>query len=138
MSKDFSSIRSVIDIKAQYAAANVDEAAFPEEDDPTELHSFDNSSSTWFAQLSIRPAFVSSKLVQNLELATRYSSIETPEGAPWEANQQQWEIGLNYWFDWRTLVKVSYRSVSGEAGGHSEDEENGGEDSFFIHWAIGF
>ena len=130
-------ISSVLDIKAQYAASDVDEAEYPEEDNPNEFHTFDNKSTTWFAQLSLRPAFVENKFLQNLEIAGRYSTLKTPEGAPWEVDQKQWEIGLNYWLDWRTLFKFSYRTISGETGEHGGDEEGSGN-AFFIHWAIGF
>ncbi|MCB0586562.1 MAG: hypothetical protein KDD06_14725 [Phaeodactylibacter sp.] len=130
-------ISSVLDIKAQYSVTDVEEAEFPEPDELGEFHTFDNKSTTWFAQLSLRPAFVENKFIQNLEIAGRYSSLRTPEGAPWEVDQKQWEVGLNYWLDWRTLFKFSYRTISGEAGGHGGGAEEGG-DAFFIHWAIGF
>ena len=130
-------ISSVLDIKAQYSVADVEKAEYPEPEEPGEFHTFDNSSTTWFAQLSLRPAFVENKFIQNLEIAGRYSSLRTPEGAPWEVDQKQWEIGLNYWLDWRTLFKFSYRTISGEAGGHGGGTDNG-SDAFFIHWAIGF
>ena len=130
-------IKSVLDIKAQYSVSEVDEAEYPEEEDPNEFHTFDNNSTTWFAQLSLRPAFVASKFFQNLEIAGRYSTLTTPKGAPWEVDQKQWDIGLNYWLDWRTVLKFSYQNISGEAGGHGGGEEAGGN-AFFIHWAIGF
>ncbi len=130
-------ISSVLDIKAQYSVTDVEEAEFPEPDEPGEFHTFDNKSTTWFAQLSLRPAFVENKFIQNLEIAGRYSSLRTPEGAPWEVDQKQWEVGLNYWLDWRTLFKFSYRTISGEAGEHGGEPSETG-DAFFIHWAIGF
>ncbi|MCB0632938.1 MAG: hypothetical protein R2824_32965 [Saprospiraceae bacterium] len=130
-------ISSVLDIKAQYTGANVEEAEFPEPDEPGEFHSFTNNSQAWFVQASIRPAFVENAFMQNLELAGRYSSLKTPEGAPWEVDQKQWDIGLNYWLDWRTVFKFAYRKISGTAGEHG-GEETGLGDAFFIHWAIGF
>lgn len=136
--RNLSGISSVLDIKAQYTATNVEDAEYPEPDEPGETHTFDNSSTTWFAQLSLRPAFVENSFFQNLEVAGRFSQIKTPEGAPWEVDQDQWEIGLNYWLDWRTLFKFSYRTISGKAGGHGGEEEEGGGNTFFIHWAIGF
>lgn len=134
-------ISSVLDMKAQYSTAEVDEAEFPEPDEPGEFHSFENTSKTYFVQASIRPAFVTSKFIQNLEIAGRYSNLETPEGAPWEAHLEQWDISLNYWIDWRTALKFSYQSVTGETGGHGDEDglaDSGVGNAFFIHWAIGF
>lgn len=140
--KSLSSIGSVIDFKGQYSAAIVDDAQYPDHDDPDELVSFTNKSSTYFAQFSIRPALVSTPIIRNLEFASRYSNIQTPEGSEWEVNQNQWEFSLNYWIDWRTVVKISYRSIQGEEGHGDEGEEGGhgiGEgNGLFIHWAIGF
>lgn len=118
----------------------VDDTEYPDPEDPTQTVSFDNRSTAWFAQLSIRPAFVSNKVLQNLELAGRFSSFKTPEGAPWEVDQTQFEIGLNYWIDWRTVFKFSYRAISGgEENQHGgEEAEEGMTNAFFIHWAIGF
>ncbi len=141
--KTLSSMSSVLDLKAQYTGVNVSDANYPEHDDPDELYTFDNKSKTWFAQLSLRPALVENPIVRNLEFAIRYSDLLTPEGAEWHVNQSQTDVGINYWFDWRTVVKFSYRIRSGFEGGHSEEPSHGGveEDggnSFFIHWAIGF
>jgi hypothetical protein len=133
-------ISSVIDIKAQWAMSDVDEAEYPEEDDPAAFHTFDNNSTTWFAQLSLRPSFVENNFFRNLEFAGRYSTLTTPEGAPWEADQEQWEVSINYWLDWRTAFKFSYRNIGGTTGeeGHGGGEEGPAADTFFIHWAIGF
>jgi len=138
--KTLSSLSSVLDLKGQYSAVNVDDANYPDHENPGELVTFDNSSSTWFAQLSIRPALLENKFVRNLELAARYSALKTPEGSEWEVDQTQLELGINYWIDWRTLFKVSYRisnTTEDEQGepGHGEAE---GGNAFFVHWAIGF
>lgn len=145
---DFSYVRtipswsSVIDLKAQYTAVDVDDANFPSHENPDDLITFDNKSTTWFAQLSLRPALMENKFVRNLELAGRYSTLKTPEGSEWEADNNQIDIGINYWVDWRTLFKISYR-ISNTGDNHQEEEESGhGEETtgntFFIHWAIGF
>lgn len=136
--RNLSAISSVLDIKAQYTAVKVEDAEYPEPEDPDEMHTFDNSSTTWFAQVSLRPAFVENSFFQNMEVAGRYSKLTTPEGAPWEVDQEQWEIGLNYWLDWRTVFKFSYRNISGKAGEHGGEEAAGTGDAFFVHWAIGF
>lgn len=142
--KSISSLSSVLDLKAQYTAVNVDDANYPDHEDPDDFVTFDNSSTTWFAQLSLRPALLENKFVRNLEFAGRYSSLKTPEGSEWETDETQIDLGINYWLDWRTLFKVSYR-ISNGADAHTEEgEEEGGHgeavsgNAFFIHWAIGF
>ena len=122
-------ISSVLDIKGQFAVSDVDKAEYPDEDNPDELITFDNHSSAWFAQLSLRPAMIDDNFFRNLEFAGRFSKLKTPDGALWGADQEQWELGLNYWLDWRTLFKFSYRIVSGDGAP---------ADTFFLHWAIGF
>jgi len=143
--KSIPAIKSVIDIKAQANLVNNDDADFIDPEDTTGVatYTFDNSSSTYFAQLSIRPSFVNSPVLRNIELVGRYSSIDTPEGSLWEANDDKWDFGLNYWVNWRTVVKVSFSS--GKLTGEAEDEEGvegidepSRQNAFFLHWAIGF
>ena len=131
-------IRSVLDVKAQYAMSSVDDAEYPVPENTNESYTFDNKSTAWFAQLSLRPAFVENKFFQNVEIAGRYSVLKTPEDAHWAVDQKQWEIGLNYWLDWRTLFKFTYRRVSGEVATHNGEEEGPGGNAILIHWAIGF
>lgn len=135
------SLSSVVDIKGQYGIVDVDDAAFPVPDDETgELfYDFENRSTTYFVQASIRPALLESKIIRNLELVGRYSSLETPEEAVWGTAQTQWELGLNYWLNWRTLFKLSYKWNDG-ADEEGDEHGHGGAvpvDALFFHWAIG-
>lgn len=140
--KTIPSWNSVIDLKAQYTAVEIEDANYPSHENPEDLVTFDNKSTTWFAQLSLRPALLENKFIRNLEFAGRYSTIKTPEGSEWESDDDQIDLGINYWVDWRTLFKISYR-ISNTSDDHGEEEEPGhGEatkgNTFFIHWAIGF
>jgi hypothetical protein len=135
-------ISSIIDVKGQYAAINVDKATYPDHEVPDDVISFDNSSTTWFAQVALRPALIENKFFRNLELAARFSSLKTPEGSGWEADNTKFDIGLNYWIDWRTAIKISYGSVKeakADQGDPGEPGHGGGVgNTFYIHWAIGF
>lgn len=137
--KSIPGIKSVIDIKAQTNFINVDRAQYPDPEDPlgVETFTFNNKSEAFFVQGSIRPSFVASKFIQNLELAVRYSDLKTPEGALWHADADQLDIGLNYWLDWRTVFKVTYRN-GGQGDEESEEEHAASGNAFFVHWAIGF
>ncbi len=142
--KTLTPLSSVLDLKAQYAGVNVDDAKFPDHENPDDFVTFDNTSTTWFAQLALRPALVENEFVRNLEFAGRYSALTTPEGSEWEVDDSQIDIGINYWLDWRTLFKVSYRISNSSAGEHDEEPGEPGHseavagNAFFIHWAIGF
>ena len=131
-------ISSVLDFKGQYSGVNTDEAEFFDTEDPDniEAYTFDNQSTTYFAQLSLRPAMVQNKFFRNLEFSARYPKIDTPEEALWETKLDQWELGLNYWLDWRTVFKFTYKRIQGEAGHEEEGSPIG--DAFLVHWAIGF
>ncbi len=140
-------IKSTIDIKGQASFIDVDDAALPVPGDNTGtlFFDFENESYSYFAQFSIRPAYVASSILRNFEFNARFSNLDLPGRAPWGFTDNQWDIGVNYWLDWRTVFKVTYRIGPDEgAGGHDEGhaEELAGHDtggnSFYIHWAIGF
>lgn len=127
-------LNSVLDIKAQYSNIVVDEALFGS-DEHYESSTFKNESNTFYGQMSIRPSMIEDPFFRNIELAARYSTLVTPEGAEWEADLNRWELGLNYWLDWRTVLKFTYQINNGH-GGH--DATVAPTNAFLIHWAIGF
>ncbi|NLP59020.1 hypothetical protein [Lutibacter sp. B1] len=139
---DFSFIKKVnplagiIDIKAQYNKSLVDDAEYfePLDGGGFEEYTFNNTSNSFYAQLSYKPTMSASNFLKNIELVGRYSELNTPEGAEWESNVKQTAFGINYWLSWRSALKVNYQITDG-TGGHG----GGGIDKklFTIQWAFG-
>lgn len=134
--KKINPIGGIIDIKAQYNKSNVDDANYIEvhDDGDEEVYTFDNTSDSFYAQLSYRPSMSESNFFKNLEFVGRISELNTPEGAEWESNINQKTFGLNYWLNWRSAIKVNYQITDG-VGGHG-----GGlidKKLFTIQWAFG-
>lgn len=135
-----SSIKGIIDIKAQFNSSKVDKAEYfelePGDTIPT-AYTFDNSSNGYYVQLSYRPSMLDSEFFRNLELIGRYSTLNTPEESEWEEETSQIAIGLNYWLSWRSVFKFSYQITESEGGHHSKDGKTT-TTGIFLHWALGF
>ena len=134
-------LSGVVDIKGQVNYINLDNRDYEvDEGGVLETYSFINKSNSTFFQFGYRPTFGSDKLIKNLELIGRYSTLNTPEEAPWESESTQLTVGLNYWIDWRTAIKFAYQ-MDKITGGHVE---SGGEpealnvNTLFIQWTLGF
>lgn len=147
--KSLNFMKSVIDVKGQYNYTQVSDANFSVPGDTTDLYyDFYNVSSAYYAQVSLRPSLVSNNFARRLEFVGRYSSIQTPEGSLWEQKSDQWAVGVNYWLDWRTVLKFGYQRSSGSTSGddHGSEKSVGHDDGgglgaqhmFYIHWAMGF
>ncbi|MFY0654353.1 MAG: hypothetical protein JXQ96_20115 [Cyclobacteriaceae bacterium] len=139
--RNVSFLGGIIDLKGQLNFINVDDYAYEvEEDGETEVHNFENKSKSAFFQFGYRPTFGESQFVKNLELVGRYSTLNTPEEAPWESESKQTTIGLNYWIDWRTAIKLAYQKDN-VIGGHVEEGEEAAEtdiSKFYVQWTLGF
>jgi len=134
--KQIPALKGFIDIKGQYNNSDIDDATYTEvhEDGDEEEYTFANKSNSFYAQLSYRPTMAGSDFLKKLELVGRYSNLNTPEGAEWEEQSDQFAFGLNYWITWRSLIKVAYQTTD-TVGGH---DGGGTTNGFFVHWAIGF
>jgi len=136
--KQIPSIGGIIDIKSQYNKSNVDNMVYTVEESPGVFEDINyvNESSSFYAQLSFRPTMSGDDFIKKLEFVTRYSKLDTPTGAGWQSNLEEYSFGLNYWITWRSLIKINYQNISG-LGGHdvlSGVNQNG----LYLHWAIGF
>jgi len=141
--KTVSSLKGILDMRGQFSSASVDDAVFPEPNSSTPPATFDNISTAFFGQMSFRPAFVGSPLISRLEFVGRYSELNHPNGADWASSGNQIALGINYWLDWRTVIKIAYH-INNQAGpdsaptiGHSASEDVL-TNTLAIHWAIGF
>ncbi|MFY9151037.1 MAG: hypothetical protein WAO52_03415, partial [Prolixibacteraceae bacterium] len=97
-----------MDIKGQLNNVAVDKANYTDESGTS--YTFDNNTKAYYLQLALRPAFVQSKFIRNLEFAGRYSALNNPEGAIWSGNQKQIGFGVNYWLNWNSVLKIDYLS----------------------------
>ena len=134
--KQIPAIIGFIDIKAQYNSSDIDDATYIEmhQDGDEEEYTFDNKSDSFYAQLSYRPTMAESDFLKKMELVGRYSNFNSPEGAEWEEQSDQYAFGLNYWLTWRSVIKLAYQTTD-RVGGH---DGGGTFNGFVIHWAIGF
>ncbi len=116
--KSIPELSSVITVRGQYTSLTVDKADYYLNDSTN--YSFDNSQQNYFAQFSIRPAMVKSKLFKNLEFLVRYGSLTAPKDAAWGAKDlngaggavTRLDLGLCYWFSWRSGLRVAYEMTS--------------------------
>ena len=156
LTKNIGFLKGVVDIKAQWNWINVDNANYlanGEHDDEGEEHldehedglaqeyTFDNKSQAYFGRISFRPSFVGNSFLRNLEFVGRHSATKLPAGALWGKDERRLTIGVNYWLDWRTVLKVAYQFVSDsphEENEHGDQHSNGGGNGWLIHWAFGF
>jgi hypothetical protein len=97
----------LVNIKGQYNRIEVSRQTYPGQNQAPD-YTFSNVSSAAFGQVSIRPTGVDDNFLKNLEIAYRYSSYNTPANSTWGANSHQNDFGLDYWLNWRTVLKFTY------------------------------
>ncbi len=130
-------LSGVIDIKAQFNATRVDKATYFNKEDSSN-YTFNNNSSAYYAQLSYRPINFGADIFNSLEIVGRYSALSFPTESLWASDQSQYAFGINYWLDWRTVIKLSYQIT--DSGSHQGESATGAasKDAIFLHWAFGF
>jgi len=127
-----------VNIKAQYNIINVDRQNFLNPNDSTQTYSYNNHSTSGFAQLSVRPAFLDNTL-KNFELAYRYANYTSPAMSAWGSKATQSTIGLAYWLNWRTVLKVSHEIINNTSTVNQAIAPGGGfskSNSWYIQFSI--
>jgi len=97
----------LVNIKGQFSRLLVNGQPYVKPTDSS-AYTFDNRSSSSFIQCSFRPTAGQRAFVKNLELAFRYVNFETPPNSFWGQNYREEDLGLDYWFSWRTVLKFTY------------------------------
>jgi hypothetical protein len=120
--KTVDAIKSQIRIVGEYKMLNVGNQFY--DDGNGSSFTFDNKSTAYYIQGSLRPALISNEFIRNLEFAVRYSEFNTPEGAQWFADGQhirtQTAIGIDYWYRWNGLLKINYQRQDGMDGFYAQ------------------
>jgi len=119
-------LKSTLRLTGEYKSQMVDNVdyTFPVPDDTTgavTVMHFDNSANTYYGMLSIRPTGSENKVLRNLEIAFRYSSYTTPDGAPWayyntegkNVALNQTAVSLCYWLKWNCVAKLCWQKQDG-------------------------
>lgn len=125
--KQLDFIKGLFDVKAQWNKVNVDNAEYIDPDDPTgsTLYTFENKRKSFFTQAAYRPSMSPNKFLKKTELVFRYAGFTPPDGAKDLEKIKQYTYGLNYWFTWRTAVKLAYQSQKNN-------------NAFLVQFAVGF
>jgi hypothetical protein len=97
----------LLNIKAQYNVINTDRANYVNPNDSNKTYSYNNHSKSGFGILSLRPSYIDNKFLRNVEFSYRYAKNVTPIGSAWGENTSQNSVGIAYWINWRTVVKIT-------------------------------
>ncbi|HLI92083.1 MAG TPA: hypothetical protein VKU83_00670 [Puia sp.] len=128
----------LINIKSQYSRLAVNSQQFVKPTDSTAF-TFDNKQTSFFGQISLRPTGSGNKILSNLEAAFRYVNYQTPAGSFWGSNYHEEDLGLDYWFSWRTVLKFTYAWSKGTDSSNPSGGTNGtvtGMNNLYIQFSI--
>jgi hypothetical protein len=101
-----------INVKSQYNVMNVSNQNYVNPEDSTEQYTFSNHSTSGYGQFSLRPIGFQNKFVKNIEFAIRYGNYITPSNSIWGNKATQIDYGMNYWINWRTVLRVTYEIIN--------------------------
>ncbi len=129
----------LLNIKAQYNIINISNEYYVSPVDSTQTYTFDNHSTAYFAQGSIRPVGLKKSPLKNFELAGRYTNYKSPANSIWGANQHSVSIGLDYWLSWRSVMKFTYENLKSNSTASSLLNAylgNTNTNTFYLQFAI--
>lgn len=101
-----------INIKGQYSEAKLDHAEYINPVDAS-TYTFNNHTKTGYIMAAIRPMFSKNNVVKNFEVAARYGNYTSPANSLWGTKDNSLALSLNYWLNWRTVVRFSYEGIKG-------------------------
>jgi hypothetical protein len=101
-----------LNIKGQYSVTNIGQADYINPTDSSN-YNFDNHTTTGYIMAALRPMFAANKIIRNFELAARYGNYTTPANSLSGTKDNSLAVGLNYWMNWRTVVRFTYEAIKG-------------------------
>jgi hypothetical protein len=107
--KNFNPIQ--INFKSQYNVTDISSQNYVNPGDTTRQYTFSNHTTSGYGQLAIRPIGLQNKILKNVELAFRCANFITPAHSSFGGKTSQIDYGVNYWINWRTVVRVTYEMM---------------------------
>lgn len=98
----------LVNVKGQYNQVNISSVVYQNPIDSSN-YTFKNNSSSFFGQLSLRP-ITAPGILKNFEVAGRYVNYTTPGMSSWGAINNEYNVALDYWLSWRSVIKLVYES----------------------------
>lgn len=99
-------------IKGQYSEARLDHAVYINPVN-SNTYTFSNHTKTGYIMAALRPMFSKNNVIKNFEVAARYGNYTTPANSLWGTKDNSLALSLNYWLNWRTVVRFSYEGIKG-------------------------
>ena len=125
----------LVNFKGQYNYTFVNSQNYVNPTDSS-LYTFDNKTTSAFAQISFRPTGADNDFIKNLELAFRYGKYTTPENSLWGQKSTIIDVSLDYWITWRTVFKIGYQSTDGTSTALEGNGDKVKSQSLFLQFAI--
>ena len=118
-----------LDLRGEYVLSDVDDVDYGS-------GIFNNEREGGYFQLAYRPT-MSGGFFKDMEFVVRYDFLNNPTAAldGKAYDEERWTIGVNYWLNPSSVVKVGYRFDDIE---DPTNALNTGSDAFLAQFAIGF
>jgi len=102
------SLKGFLRLRGQVNFVHVGKATYM--DASGQPYTFDNNSSVWYGMVAYQPSMLSSPFLRSMMASFMLSHLNVPAKARWNdiSTGTQYDVGLTYWFTWRTNLKFSY------------------------------
>ncbi len=130
----------LLNAKTQYNYTSISNENYASPVDSTP-YSFSNKTNSFFSQLSVR-ATKAPGILNKFELAARYVNYTTPVNSIWGAITNEYDVAIDYWFTWRSVIKIVYESqkINGTVpinlGGYESNSTQ--NNRFIIQYSVQF
>ncbi len=100
-----------LNIKGQYSITDIGHTDYINPVDSS-TYSFNNHTTTGYVMAALRPVSFKS-FIKNFEIAGRYGNYTSPANSLFGTKDNSLALSLNYWLNWRTVVRYTYEAIKG-------------------------
>ena len=100
-----------LNIKGQYSITNIGHTDYINPVDSS-TYSFNNHTTTGYVMAALRPVSFKN-FIKNFEIAGRYGNYTSPANSLFGTKDNSLALSLNYWLNWRTVVRYTYEAIKG-------------------------